>query len=117
MAAVAWPAALPDSPLLGHAEDFPDLVQRTEMDAGPAKLRRRFTDTARLVQFPVLLTDAQAAALESFYVTTLAGGALRFSLRHPRTNAVREFRFTAPPSVTLITPGRWRAALALELMP
>lgn len=112
-----WPATLPQAPLLGHTEAAPDLVLRTGMDAGPAKVRRRFTAGVREIAFPMLLDEAQVTALDEFYVTALAGGALRFDHALPRTGAVVQYRFIAPPEYELIAPMRWRATLKLEVLP
>lgn len=113
----AWPGVLPRVPLLGTVETAPDLVVRTQMDAGPAKLRRRFTAGVRTFDAEFLLSEAQVAALDDFYVTATAGGSVRFDHVHPRTDATVEMRFTAPPAYEQITPSRWRARLKLEVMP
>lgn len=113
----SWPGILPSAPLLGHRESAPDVVVRTEMDAGPAKLRRRFTAGVRPMQVPLVLSDAQVDALDDFYVITLAGGTLRFDHKHPRTGAVVRWRFIAPPQYDLIAPTKWRATLTLEVLP
>lgn len=113
----AWPASLPQAPLLGHSEAAPDVLLRTNMDAGPAKVRRRFTAGVRAVIVPLLLDDAQVTTLDEFFTTTLAGGALRFDHVLPRTGAVVQYRFTAPPEYELIAPSKWRATLKLEVLP
>ncbi len=113
----AWPGILPAVPLLGHRETAPDMVVRTEMDAGPAKLRRRFTAGVRKFQVPLVLSDAQVQALDNFFVTDTAGGSLRFDYMHPRTGAVIKCRFVAPPEYDLVAPSKWRATLSLEVLP
>ena len=93
------------------------MVVRTKMDAGPAKLRRRFTAGVRTLELPLVLSDAQVQALDTFFVTDTAGGSLRFDYAHPRTGAVIKCRFVAPPKYDLIAPSRWRATLQLEVLP
>jgi len=93
------------------------MVVRTEMDAGPAKLRRRFTAGVRKFQVPLVLSDAQVQALDNFFVTDTAGGSLRFDYMHPRTGAVIKCRFVAPPEYDLVAPSKWRATLSLEVLP
>ena len=40
----AWPSSLPDHVLQqGHNESLANVTSRSQMDAGPAKVRRRFT--------------------------------------------------------------------------
>src|SRR5690349_19617523 len=45
-------------------------VLRTQMDAGPAKMRRRSTADVIATPFSFLVTTAQKEALDTFYVTT-----------------------------------------------
>jgi len=87
------------------------------MDAGPAKTRPRFTAGVRPIQIPMIMTDDQVTTLETFYTTTLAGGALKFDFRLPRTGAVVTYRFTGPPQWTLVESKRWRVTLPLEVLP
>lgn len=113
-----WPATLPQQVLLdGHSEGVPDTAIRTQMDAGPAKLRQRTTTAVRPIAAALLLTSAQVTTLDTFYVSTLSGGTLDFDWEHPRTKAAATFRFTAPPTYVPLGNGIWRTALALELMP
>ena len=82
----AWPASLPQAPLArGYQEAFGDTTLRTQMDAGPDKLRRRFTAGVDSFTTLLRLTKTQAATFESFYKTDTAGGTLAFTWVHPRT--------------------------------
>lgn len=95
----SWPASLPPTPLAaGYADTPPDNVLRTQMDAGPAKLRRRTTAAVRPLVAPLLLTSAQVATLDTFYSSTLEDGALAFDWTHPRTGAAISCRFLQPPA-------------------
>ena len=96
---------------------MPDMVVRTEMDAGPAKLRRRFTAAVRPLKGRIEITRAQAATLETFYVTTLAGGALPFDWTSPRTLETVSMRFVSPPRVGILKGTVWFADLDLEILP
>lgn len=115
----AWPSTLPQLVLTdGYQEQFADVVLRTEMDAGPAKQRRRLTAGVRPIRCVLLCTTAQVATLQSFYNFDLAGGALSFDWVTPRTEAAAVLRFTAPPEI-VPEPGAqyWRIGLALETLP
>ena len=113
-----WPVTLPQYLSTdGYSESPPELSVRTQMDAGPAKVRRRFTAGVRPVSGSVLLTEAQIEILDAFYVTTLEGGSLTFDWLHPRTAASATFRFTAVPKYSTQGGDLWRADLALEIMP
>jgi len=113
-----WPETLPDHPLKDElSEEPPDVLLRTGMDAGPAKVRRRFTAGVRPFAVKLRLTADQAADLDEFYVTTLQGGALRFDWVHPRTGDAAEFRFASRPKYAPGNGNSWSAAFGLELMP
>lgn len=120
MANANWPATLPDDVLVdGYDESPPETVVRTEMDAGPAKIRRRFTAGVRPLKVTLdRMTRTQVAALDELYVDTLEGGALPFDWTHPRTLGDVTFRFTRPPRYRPIGSGAlWNAELELEVMP
>lgn len=115
----AWPITLPQRVLAdGYQEPLPEMTIRSEMDAGPAKVRRRFTAAVRTIRCQLALTAAQVTTLDTFYVTTLAGGSLSFDWVHPRTQATVAFRFAAPPQLQPETGGSsWIASLELEILP
>ena len=71
-----WPAApFPQVPLVeGYDEAAPSTTVRTKMDAGPPKVRRRYTAGVRNFGIMLDLTLAQVETLDAFYVTTLHGG-------------------------------------------
>jgi hypothetical protein len=114
-----WPADLPDHLLVeGYGESPPDTSIRTTMEAGVAKVRRRFTYAARPIAGALSLTRAQVESLDVFYRTDTQSGALRFSWRHPRfanLTAV-QMRFTAAPRYEALEPEIWRATLQLEIV-
>lgn len=112
-----WPVSLPQTPLLNATAAFPDLLVRTQMEVGPAKQRRRQTAAAEAQDVPIQLTDAQRTTLESFFVTTLEGGALTFDYTDITTGLTASFRFRGPPLLRSIAPGWWAGVLPLEVMP
>jgi len=114
---VAWPQGLPQAPLIGHLERAPNLVVRTGMEAGPAKVRRRFTAGVRPLTMTFVLDDTQRMTLDQFFVVELAGGALSFDFRIPSTGQTKQIRIVGPPEYGLITPSRWRVRLELEILP
>ena len=125
MADLTWPGTLPTAPLYGWTEVPGDGLVRTKTDAGPAKVRRRFSSTPAQfsVQFP--MTETQATRLIDFYSNSsdgtpagTAGGALTFDgIPHPRTDADATWRFLSPPVITQDTFEHFRVALSLELLP
>ncbi|MFN8728100.1 MAG: hypothetical protein ACK5XB_21435 [Rhodospirillales bacterium] len=91
MSNLVWPSSLPQRPTVGgYQERFAETVLRTAMDAGAAKLRRRFTAAPRQIELTFRMTAAQVAVLRSFYEETTGGGALPFDWVHPREGGVAE---------------------------
>ena len=114
---IAWPESLPQSPLLdGWQETLPDNTLRTEMEQGPAKLRRRSTAASGRMNLQFLLSAADCTLLDMFYSDTLAGGVSAFQMPHPRRSVMIACRFTAPPEYAAVNGGYCRARLSLEVL-
>lgn len=114
-----WPVSLPTAPEgPNYTEQPPKTRLETQMDAGPPKLRQRYTAGVRPLSMTWMLTKAQVAALDTFFTDTLAGGSLSFDgLAHPRTGAAVTFQFAQEPSYVYLGPDVWRATTALRVMP
>jgi len=113
-----WPNTLPQSPLLdGFRETVPDITIRSTMDQGPAKVRLRTTAAVRTMALTYLMSKDQIAALETFYLATVQGGALSFTFTHPRSNTVMNCRFTRPPEYVPTNGNFFRVAIELEVLP
>ena len=115
----SWPGSLPEYVLQeGYDEKFADQSVESPMDAGLAKMRRRFTTNSRRFEVVCIMDNTQVAAFETFYYTTLAAGTLPFDWVHPRTRASVEFRFRKPvPSITPKSGEDFNVRFSLELMP
>lgn len=112
-----WPATLPD-PLINTLKESPaDNSIRTQMDKGPAKMRRRTTANTKPIAFTMILTDAQLTALDAFYTATTFSGAISFDYTHPRTMDSVTARFTQPPSYSDVNGTCYRAEVQLEILP
>ncbi len=114
-----WPLSLPQRPLAqGFNERAPDTAIRTQMEAGAAKVRRRFTAGIRTMDMQLRLSADQVATLDAFHDSTLHGGSLRFDWVHPRTGVAMTYRFVEQPSYAPVARGRlWTATLKLEVLP
>lgn len=113
----SWPNDLPALPLReGYSETFSNTTIRTNMDVGPAKIRRRISYGAAPLSVTLYLTDAEVASLESFYGATLLDGALSFTNVHPRKGTTVTIRFTSPPMIESMGT-QWRASFGLEVIP
>jgi hypothetical protein len=113
-----WPASLPQAPNAdGYAEHAPKTIIRTEMEAGPPKMRRRFTAGIRPFEMKIAMTKSETQVLDAFFVTTLVGGSLAFDWIHPRTGAAASFRFVKPPTYSAKSDNAWDVALSVEVLP
>lgn len=114
-----WPVTLPQAPRIsGISEEIADGTVRTEMDAGAAKVRRRFTAVPHIwrgVSF--IMTTAQVETFETFYKTTLLNGSLEFEWTNPRTEATDNWRFLSAPKYVPAGNGKFIVTMDLEKMP
>lgn len=116
MAAIRWPESLPQLLRLeGLTAQRKSSVIRTEMDAGPAKARQRYTVATKEFSGTLLLTEQEREILEDWYTHTLGGGVLRFEMMHPQTQEFAEFRFVEDYQETA-SEGYWKIALTVELL-
>jgi hypothetical protein len=113
-----WPATLPPlTEISGFNERPPKNTLRTQMDAGPAKVRRRFTAGERKLGGRMLMDADQIEILDSFHVNDLASGSLKFDGIHPRTGAAAVLRFAAEPDWTHLSGPYYTVTLQLEILP
>ena len=123
MADTTFPPGLTRSPRVDAlAEDAPDVVIRSEVDVGPAKVRRRFTGDRRTFSIQLDLKGSEVATFDEFFLTTTKGGALSFEWKHPRTASLADFRFLAPPQYRPRGPREsgvewWVVSFDVELLP
>lgn len=118
--AIVWDPDLPQCLEQGWSEVLPKTTIRTEMDAGPSKVRQRFTTKVGRLSGSIILTLTQVPILRTFYSDDIEGGALPFEWVHPLDHSARLFRFVEEPTITNLWRGgvRYcRAALALEMLP
>ena len=112
--AIYWPEELPIPKLSGLASQYQKAFIRTEMDAGPAKQRLRYTAVPKQFTGALVLTEAKRAILDSFFVDTLGYGTLRFYMSNPQTGTLEEFRFTDMYTATGNDGGLYDISLPLE---
>ena len=114
----SWPSTLPQKPLSsGYQEVPPDNTVRTEMDAGPAKVRRRFTANVRKMIMKFELDLSQVDTLDSFFDNTIKSGALSFDMPHPRTGNTVTARIVKPPEYKSIGGEYFDANIEMEILP
>src|SRR4030042_25497 len=99
MANAPWPATLDVQPLCdAYDEQLPRVAMRTAMDAGPAKIRRKLSNNSRFINVEMDLTHDEVGYFDTFFMTTLLGGVLRFDWEHPRTWTTIESRIVVDDS-------------------
>lgn len=114
MSNIAWPAGVP-STMETWAESDVDVLIRTAAEAGPAKVRRRYTGVVSTVDCGITLTLAQWAILRTWWRVDLQQGALPFAMPDPSAGgAERGFRFAEPPAVSDAGPLAVGVSLKLE---
>ena len=111
-----WPTSLPECPQWQYTETRQDGRIRSDMDAGPAKLRARFTTIVQNFSVNMNLTSAQVDTLISFYDDTLSFGTASFDWLHPRTQDPASFRFVSRPEISGLD-GYYAAKFELEVIP
>ena len=125
MAPPAYPASLPQNPLV---EGFNDTRQkaalRSDMDTGAPKRRKRFTAAIRPLKFPTILNGTQRVTFDTFYKTTLGEGSLSFTIPDPVDGNTITVFFVAPPKFNIIGASgtaaatrQWQSIYNLEVLP
>lgn len=94
-----------------------ETVIRSEMDVGPAKVRRRFTKSVDTFTGSIWVDATQYVTFENFYDTTLNGGTLPFTFPHPLTQVPVDFRFKSPPKYTPVGSGTFEVTMEWEKLP
>lgn len=113
----AWPLTLPQTFWVeGYQESWPDNTIRQPMEVGPPKVRRRQTNAPVPIHCSHIMTTAQLAYLDTFFVTTTSYGSTAFDLPHPRTSATVSARFMQPPSFSPYGGGNWRVNYVFEIV-
>jgi hypothetical protein len=119
MSVSAWPSTLPQALFLaGYSGTFPNVMIKSDMDAGPPKVRRRLTANIEPVMGKVILSTAQLATFTTFFNDTLAGGSLRFSWTKPPAHSIAcEMRFSEAPTYTKVSDDDFEMSMSLEVLP
>ena len=114
-----WPSTLPQDLLAqGFSLTQQEQVIRTQMDAGPDFVRRRFTAASTMISGAIYADATQYATFWDFFNNTLNGGVDAFDWLHPITDASASFRFVGVPTVTSVAAGiLFQISMQLEILP
>lgn len=116
-----WPSSLPMY-LTGVQDQRQSTRLRSNVDVGPAIVRKRYTAAVRNVDILVFFSNAERAIFDDFYINTLAEGTFAFNWIDPVSGTAVSFRFRDElgPQFTGESSGdfqAWTATLALEIVP
>lgn len=113
-----WPSILPQElNEEGFSTELIDNVIRTQMDYGPAKIRRRSTSNIMKVEGTISLNSTQLTTFISFFNSNLSYGATAFDWTHPLTGENCSMRFTATPKIRPIGGNLTEVQMSLEILP
>lgn len=99
-----------------------DALIHTDMEIGPAKVRRRSTKDRVFVRVTSMyFSGHQLTEFDDFWDNDLGGGVLTFTWEHPLNDATVSYRFVQRPMFSLVSPGpypdrMWSASLDLEVI-
>jgi hypothetical protein len=118
-----WPTTLPQR--LSSDTTVKDDESRaiSDMDAGPASVRNRFTAITQTVKGSMVLNGSQLAIFNTFFRTTIKHGSLSFNWIHPFTEEAVEIRFKSKPewrcirSAASVNDRLYQASFELETQP
>lgn len=120
MAAI-WPLVFPCPLLSGFSGKTPNNLIRSDMDTGPAKVRRRGGAKPRQVQASYMLSREQLSILSVFVGETIADGAVCFDWPHPTLGRYVRARMVGGSdglySVSPVSPELWQVPLTIEYWP
>lgn len=111
-----WPTQLPAPQIAGYQLAPEASFARTDMDAGPARQRRRFTAAPTAIDVQLVLTAAQFEIFEAWFERRIESGAQWFSAPIANGQGVStvDCRFTEPWTAAPLGGGDWQVAAKWE---
>ena len=95
----AWPTGVPDDfESSGFAYDADSGLVRSDMDSGPAKVRRRFTSVPKNMKGTIVMTRAQFALWETWFEDVIYHGSLSFTMTDPVNGGTMTVRIVSGKS-------------------
>ncbi len=116
----AWPSTLPNPSFDGYSVEAGDPTIRTDMDSGPARVRRRFTAAPDRVGLKFVMTEAQMSAFRTFWDGDAMQGAAWFdmTLRDGRMAGVVSKAIRPNPAAfkaEMLGAGVWSVTFSAEV--
>jgi len=114
--ALSWPTTIPATADSWQEQDV-DNILRTQTDAGPGKVRRKYTGVVSNISMNSVLTLEQVIALREFYRIDCQQGALRFSFPDPVTGVTTVYRWDGPPVFNNVGSLAFQCAMKWKQVP
>lgn len=114
---IAWPETLPLPTVKGYGIQPGDAILRTEMEAGPARQRRRFTQVPSRVSVRWIMRRDQFALFEAWYRWQAKEGGAWFEIELLGGLGLltQEARFTRQFQAQLLGGTLWEIRSELEI--
>ena len=114
---IAWPDTLPLPTVEGYGVQPGDAILRTEMEAGPARQRRRFTQVPSRVSVRWIMRRDQFALFEAWYRWQAKEGGAWFEIELLGGLGLltQEARFTRQFQAQLLGGTLWEIRSELEI--
>jgi len=114
-----WPSALPGWHVEGYSYKPGDPNARTDMDAGNARIRRRFISTWSSVTLQTVLTQAQLGQFEAWWVNETFEGSAPMLM--PITNGAGTSNVRCQSTSDMYSPqpigaGLWRVSMSVKAL-
>jgi len=114
----SWPTTLPQELIEDNFEEtLQSLIISTDMEVGPPKTRKRLTANSTPVKGSIIVTKAQRAIFNTFFHSTIAGGAIKFTWVHPITGITANIKIISPPTITSLSGGYFKIDLNMHILP
>ena len=115
MADVIWLSTLPSNfNYNSFSEGQQSGLVRTNMDAGPAKVRRRFTAAVETYAGSMTMDSTQKSAFKVFYQTTTKMGSLTIEFPNPVSIGTIDVRFVGTPTYKALENSYWTVSFSIE---
>ena len=113
-----WPAGLQQKVnQQGFEKAIGSTKIRTEVDVGPAKVRRRYTRGVDNYRVTMNIDRSDIPDFEEFYDIDLNGGVLPFDFENPITGTTQEFRMVDDPRIVNIGGNAFQISMLWEKLP
>lgn len=112
-----FPSILPAPQITGYEINPEDPNLRTQMEAGPDLVRRRFTAIPSRIPVRWRFTQDQLALFEAWHKHTALDGSAWFNINLANGLGIQamEARFTKPPKKPLLSGLNWEVQAELEV--